>query len=69
VIEFYQNDPQIQRMLKSREDIFINYHQDRFEEALRPYFEIVQVEKIRESERSLYLMKTKRDTLNGSAKF
>ncbi len=57
IIEFVpKSDSQTQRLLGSREDIFPNYTQDCFETAFREVFDFDRSEKIRESERTLYLM-------------
>lgn len=58
VIEFVpKEDPQTQRLLSSREDIFVDYSQKRFEEVFGTYFQIVDSAVIKNSERTLYLMK------------
>jgi hypothetical protein len=60
VIEFIpKSDPQVQRMLLYRKDIFPDYHLEKFEEAFKQYFGIMHAEKIQDSERSLFLMKKK----------
>ncbi|MCS3903565.1 ribosomal protein L11 methylase PrmA [Methylohalomonas lacus] len=57
VIEFVpKRDSQVQRLLRTREDIFGEYDQEHFEEAFRQYFDIRRAEPIRGSERVLYLM-------------
>lgn len=57
-IEFiHKNDSQITRMLKSRNDIFINYNQECFDNSFRKYFDILDSIQIPDSERVLYLMK------------
>jgi len=58
VIEFVpKDDPQTQQLLASREDIFSNYTQAKFEGIFRNYYQIEDVEKITGSKRILYLMK------------
>ncbi len=57
VIEFVpKSDSQVQRLLATRQDIFIDYHQDGFEQAFANYFVLHDRQKIPESERWLYLM-------------
>ena len=63
VIEFVpKEDAQVQRMLQSREDIFTNYTQEHFQNAFSIWFEIVAVEFIKSSQRSLYLMRRRDET-------
>jgi len=58
VIEFIPKpDSQVQRLLRTRKDIFPHYHEDGFEKAFGQYFEILDKRPIVESHRSLYLMK------------
>ncbi|MFQ5872424.1 MAG: SAM-dependent methyltransferase [Dehalococcoidia bacterium] len=60
VIEFIpKDDPQVQRLLSSREDVFSDYDQDAFEDAFGAYFSIELCSGIRETERSIYLMRKK----------
>jgi ribosomal protein L11 methylase PrmA len=60
VIEFVpKTDSQVIRLLATREDIFANYTQQGFEAAFSPYFTIEQSENVPESDRILYLMKTR----------
>lgn len=57
IIEFVPKaDSQVQRLLASRADIFPDYTQAGFEQAFSREFRILAVEKVRESERLLYLM-------------
>lgn len=57
IIEFVpKSDSQVQRLLASRADIFPDYTQAGFEQAFSREFRILAVEKVRESERLLYLM-------------
>lgn len=51
-----KSDSQVQRLLRSREDIFDNYHQGGFEDAVRQQFEIVERRQVAQSERWLYLL-------------
>jgi hypothetical protein len=58
VIEFVPKaDSQVARLLATREDIFINYTQQGFEEAFSKHFSIEKIAPVPESERLLYLMK------------
>jgi ribosomal protein L11 methylase PrmA len=58
VIEFVpKTDSQVARLLATREDIFVNYTQQGFEEAFSQHFSIVKSEPVPESERLLYLMR------------
>lgn len=60
IIEFVpKSDSQVQRLLRSREDIFIEYDIEHFEQAFSEYFTIEKAEVIEGSERTLYLMKKK----------
>ena len=57
VIEFVpKSDSQVQRMLRSRPDIFPSYTREGFEAAFRKSFTIEAVEPVSGSERVLYLM-------------
>ena len=58
VVEFVpKTDSQVERLLASREDIFSDYTQMRFEEEFSHYFTIDDSENIRDSQRTLYLMR------------
>lgn len=60
IIEFVpKSDSQVKKMLISREDIFLDYGQSNFERAFTSYFDILSKEKIKGSERLMYLMKKK----------
>ncbi|MFW5713983.1 MAG: SAM-dependent methyltransferase [Brevefilum sp.] len=60
VVEFVpKSDTQVQRLLRSREDIFENYTVDGFEEAFGYDYNILAKEPLKDSERILYLMKQK----------
>jgi ribosomal protein L11 methylase PrmA len=60
VIEFIpKSDSQVQRLLSRMEDIFPDYTQKFFEDSFKEYFTILDSQKIRDSERTLYLMKRK----------
>ena len=57
VIEFVpKSDSQVQRLLKTRSDIFNNYNQDFFEKEFSKLFTIVKSTNVNNSERTLYLM-------------
>ena len=57
-IEFVpKSDSQVKRLFRTRKDIFPDYTQDGFEKAFREYFSIKRVEKIGDSDRTLYLMR------------
>jgi hypothetical protein len=57
IIEFVpKTDSQVQRLLSTREDIFLDYTQQAFESEFSKYFTIQNSAKIRDSERTLYLM-------------
>lgn len=57
IIEFVpKNDSQVQRLLRSREDIFPNYTQDHFEASFGDHFSILKHEKIVDTQRTLYLL-------------
>lgn len=61
IIEFIpKGDSQVQRLLSSREDVFPEYTQQAFECKFNKYFTIQESVKIKESERTMYLM-TKRN--------
>ncbi len=63
IIEFVpKSDSQVQRLLRSREDIFENYTIPGFEEAFSHYFEIVDRRPLSGSERIVYLMRAKNQT-------
>jgi len=58
VIEFVpKSDSQVQRMLRTRADIFPRYTREGFEAAFRTCFEIEDVRPVTGSERLLYLMR------------
>jgi hypothetical protein len=57
IIEFVpKTDSQVQRLLASREDIFSSYTQEAFEVEFTNFFRIQKSMRIKESERTLYLM-------------
>jgi hypothetical protein len=58
IIEFVpKKDSQVQRLLCSREDIFADYTQERYETEFRKYFVVLESAEIQDSERRLYLMR------------
>ena len=60
VIEFVpKEDSQVIRLLATREDIFPDYTRDGFEAAFFQHFTIEESSPVAESERTLYLMKTR----------
>lgn len=60
VIEFVpKSDSQVQRILSAREDIFPDYNEYVFENEFEKYFTVQRSIKIKNSERTLYLMKSK----------
>ncbi|MGA2502971.1 MAG: SAM-dependent methyltransferase [Anaerolineales bacterium] len=61
VIEFVpKSDSQVQKLLKSREDIFPHYVQGDFEAIFREKFEIREAIKVQDSDRYLYLMESRK---------
>ena len=57
VIEWIpKEDPMVQRLLASREDIFDDYSADAFELAAKPFFEVRQKEQVKKSLRHLYVL-------------
>ena len=57
IIEFVpKNDSQVQRLLRSREDIFDHYAREHFETVFGDHFSIRKYEKITDTKRTLYLM-------------
>ena len=59
VIEFVpKQDVQVQRLLRTRPDIFPSYTREGFEAAFAPWFRIEAVKPITDSERLLYFMRT-----------
>jgi len=58
IIEFVpKDDPQVARLLASREDVFPDYHQREFERCFRRYFDIEASDPIPDSGRVMYLMR------------
>ncbi len=60
VVEFVpKEDSQVQKLLQTREDIFTKYNKLEFEKEFKKYFSILMSDKIKESKRILYLLKSK----------
>lgn len=60
VIEFVpKEDSKVQKLLASREDIFDNYNESQFEISFSKYYEIIAKQQVKESNRTIYLMKGK----------
>ncbi|UCG62928.1 MAG: SAM-dependent methyltransferase [Candidatus Zixiibacteriota bacterium] len=60
IIEFVpKEDSQVQRLLRSREDIFPQYTPSGFERSFEPFFSIEKKAGISDSSRSLYYMKAR----------
>ena len=58
VIEFVpKSDPRVQQLLSTREDIFSDYNEHVFENEFKQYFSLQKSVKIKDSSRTLYLMK------------
>jgi hypothetical protein len=58
IIEFVpKSDPQVKKLLRTREDIFDGYSEAGFVQAFNNHFTIDECIKIRDTERTLYLMK------------
>lgn len=58
IIEFIpKSDPKVQKLLSTREDIFLNYTPPAFERAFERHFTIGQPVRITNAERTLYLMR------------
>jgi len=61
IIEFVpKDDSQVQRLLSTREDIFPEYTQQDFEIEFKKYFTINNIENIKDSKRTMYLMKNRK---------
>ena len=60
VIEFIpKNDPMVQKMISFRKDIFDDYRIESFEKEFSRFFVILEAQRIKGSERTIYLMKKK----------
>ena len=61
VIEFIpKEDSQAQRLLRNREDIFVDYEEEMFEKIYSKYFTIQKKVRVKNCQRVMYLMKRKR---------
>ena len=59
IIEFVpKDDSQVEKLLRTRRDIFDNYDKDSFEEEFSKYFKIINNDSIKGSKRSIYLMRS-----------
>ena len=60
IIEFVpKNDSQVQRLLRTREDIFPDYNQEHFEQAFSHYFLILGSQALPDTLRIIYFMRRK----------
>jgi hypothetical protein len=60
VVEFVpKSDPQVQRLLRNREDIFADYHEEGFERAFGGAFTVERKERLPDSPRVLYLLRAR----------
>jgi ribosomal protein L11 methylase PrmA len=58
IVEFVpKSDSQVQKLLRSREDIFPDYSRQGFEDAFTEHFTVQQASPVRDSERWMYMMK------------
>src|SRR3989338_8016402 len=57
IIEFVPKaDSQVQKLLSTRKDVFLNYNKESFEKEFCQYFKIQKIHQIEDSNRVLYLM-------------
>ena len=64
IIEYVpKSDSWAQRLLKTRTDIFSDYTQDHFEKTFAPFFKIRFCRKIENSERSIYFLEKKPNSM------
>lgn len=62
IIEFVpKNDPQTERLMRVRKDIFTDYNLEGFTKAFNRYFNVVESEEIAGTERVLFLMKNNQE--------
>ncbi|HCF71277.1 MAG TPA: SAM-dependent methyltransferase, partial [Syntrophomonas sp.] len=62
IIEFVpKEDSQVQVLLATRDDIFLNYTKSEFEKAFQHYFDFIRSENILNSERVIYHLRKKRE--------
>lgn len=58
IIEFVpKNDSNTKKLLILRKDIFPDYSKEKFDEAFSKYFKIIKQEAVKDSKRTMYLMK------------
>jgi ribosomal protein L11 methylase PrmA len=61
IVEFVpKSDPKVQGLLVLREDVFPGYTQQGFEQAFGEHFDIKSSEQVKDSDRVIYLMRSKR---------
>ena len=62
IIEFVpKTDSQVEKLVKNREDIFLEYNPVQFEKSFSEKFKIIALQKVADSKRVIYLMETKND--------
>ena len=55
VIEFVsKSDPQVERLLRGRRDIYLDYEPDNFERLLSERFDVIRTETLESGTRKLY---------------
>ena len=60
IIEFVKKeDSKVQELLNSRKDIFNDYDVEHFENSFSKYYALVRKDKIKDTQRILYLFKVK----------
>lgn len=60
IVEFIpKSDPKTQLLLNHREDVFLDYQEENFQEAMNLFFILEKREKVADSDRILYLFKKK----------
>jgi ribosomal protein L11 methylase PrmA len=66
IVEFVpKTDPQVSRLLRSRQDVFRDYDRPSFERAFASRFAIVECQPLEEEGRVLYLMQSDEPAVNG----
>jgi hypothetical protein len=59
IVEFIpKSDTQVAKLLATREDIFLNYTQESFEQAFADHFDLICSETMMDSNRTIYLYMT-----------
>ena len=56
-----KEDSQVEKLLKTRKDIFDKYDENNFEKEFKKYFNIIKKDKIEDSYRTIYLMESKNE--------